>query len=206
LLTFILAFTTSAVLPGAVRACGGGVRSSACAMAVWRGPPGLGPAEHLPGHAVPHCMVCHGELALARRRRASDAFYLAVERAARWAGIRRPGGAGVFTEFSEYSIGLAAACLLDSPLAAHRRLAGWKRATRVRFALTAAAGRVDGGAGHRGERQPDGAGELRDFYGILRVKEPATPMALRELVHGRVRHAGSTWGCGTRWPTAYYGA
>jgi hypothetical protein len=158
------------------------------------------------------CMVCHGELALARPSpRHLTAFYLAVGAGGALGGVFVALVAPrVFTEFSEYSIGLAAACLLG--LAGWLRTgawAGWKRGDLgVRFALTAL---LLGGltavlaTGVNGNQTA--LASWRDFYGILRVKEASDANGpLRELVHGRVRHGWQYLGDAERgWPTAYYG-
>jgi hypothetical protein len=214
LLTFILAFHNARWYRRRLFACATGVFApAACAVA------GLAvvlPVWSLLGiylaTLLVTCMVCHGELALARPSpRHLTAFYLAVGVGGALGGVFVALVAPrVFTEFSEYPIGLAAACLLG--LAGWLRTgawAGWREGgLGVRFPLMAL---LLGGmtavlaTGVNGNQTA--LASWRDFYGILRVKEMSDANGvLRELVNGRVRHGWQYLADAERgWPTAYYG-
>jgi hypothetical protein len=158
------------------------------------------------------CMLCNGELARSRPSpRYLTKFYLTIAAGGALGGafvaLLAP---RVFTEFSEYPIGLAGACLLG--------FAGWLRtgalsqwtsrnlAVRVPLmalligSLTALAAVATGG-------KAGALGSARNFYGILRVMERQDRNGpYRELQHGRTRHGmeyveDSKWD----WPTSYYG-
>ena len=160
------------------------------------------------------CMIAHGELRLARPEpRHLTHFYLTIAAGGVLGGVFVALIAPrIFTEFNEYPIGLAAACLLG--------LAGWLRIRRVEhvdedtissfgFPLMAL---LIGGLGGRdrhqlsGTRKPIG-GKWRNFYGILHVTDVPDPDgAMRELTHGRIKH-GSQY-LEQAWrdrPTSYYG-
>jgi hypothetical protein len=214
LLTFILAFHNERWYRRGLFACTAGVFApTACAVA------GLGvvlPVWGLLGIYLATlfltCMVCHGELALARPSpRHLTAFYLAVGAGGALGGafvaLVAP---RVFTEFSEYSMGLAAACLLG--LAGWLRTgawSGWRRGELgVRFALMALLlGGMTAVLATGVNSNQTALASWRDFYGILRVREASDANGpLRELVHGRVRHGWQYLGpAERRWPTAYYG-
>jgi hypothetical protein len=158
------------------------------------------------------CMICQGELARSRPSpRYLTTFYVAV------AGGGALGGVFValvaphlFTEFLEYPIGLAAACLLG--------FVGWLRGgawalwtggnLKVRVPLmalllggfTALVATVTMG------NQPSIA-SARNFYGTLRVVHQTDQNGLmRELRHGRTRHGFQYHEYPQRtWPTSYYG-
>jgi len=158
------------------------------------------------------CMVCQGELARSRPLpRHLTAFYLTIATGGAIGGVFVALVAPlVFTEFSEYQIGLAAACLLG--------FVGWLRTgalaqwTRRNFAvrlplmalliggLTAIIATTTSG-------RQGAVSSARNFYGILRVmaREDANG-PFRELQHGRTRH-GFEYLQATRkdWPTSYYG-
>ena len=158
------------------------------------------------------CMVCHGELARARpAARHLTEFYLTIAIGGALGGVFVALIAPhVFKEFSEYTLGLAAACLLG--------FLGWMRAgalahwTRgqlaVRLPLMAL---LFGGitaivATVTNLNQPSVA-SARNFYGILRVIERFDQNGpLRELRHGRIRHGFQYLKDPQRdWPTTYYG-
>jgi hypothetical protein len=158
------------------------------------------------------CMICQGELARSRPSpRYLTAFYLTI------AAGGALGGAFValvapriFTEFSEYPIGLAAACLLG--------FVGWLRsgalsqwtsrnlAVRVPLMALLIGGLTAGVATVTNSNQASVA-SARNFYGILRVVDQVDHNGLfRELRHGRTRH-GFQYVQGPQhdWPTSYYG-
>jgi hypothetical protein len=158
------------------------------------------------------CMLCNGELARSRPApRDLTKFYLTI------AAGGALGGAFVallaprlFTEFSEYPIGMAGACLLG--------FVGWLRtgelshwtsrnlAVRVPLmalligGLTALVATTTGG-------KQGALASARNFYGILRVTESKDRNGpYRELQHGRTRH-GMEYLATSKldWPTSYYG-
>ncbi len=158
------------------------------------------------------CLVCHGELARSRPpARYLTTFYVAV------AGGGALGGVfvaliapRVFTEFLEFPIGLAAACLLGF-LGWLRggALALWTRGNiAVRLPLMAL---LFGGltamvAAATSGNQPALA-SARNFYGILRILEGNDGNGpFLELRHGRTRHGFQYQDAAKRrWPTSYYG-
>ncbi len=116
----------------------------------------------------------------------------------------------LFTEFSEYQIGLAAACLLG--------FLGWLRTgalaqwTSSNFAvrlplMALLIGGVAGifAAASGGKRGP--VVSARNFYGILRVMAGEDGNGpFRELQHGRTRHGLEYLQTARKdWPTSYYG-
>ena len=158
------------------------------------------------------CMLCHGELARSRPApRYLTAFYLII---AAGGGL---GGAfvaliapRVFTEFSEYPIGLAGACLLG--------FVGWLRSgalrewTRsnlaVRLPLMALLiGGLTAIMAASTLSKQGAVASARNFYGILRVMERFDDNGrFRELQHGRTLHGMEYLASAQRdWPTSYYG-
>ncbi|HEV3196786.1 MAG TPA: fused MFS/spermidine synthase [Bryobacteraceae bacterium] len=158
------------------------------------------------------CMVCHGELARSRPSpRYLTSFYLTIAAGGAFGGVFvaliSP---HVFTEFSEYPIGLAAACLLGfAGWAREGALAQWtSRNFAVRLPLMAL---LIGGltavvATTTTATQPALAKD-RSFYGILRVTENIDGNGIkRELKHGRILHGFQYVKSPQRaWPTTYYG-
>lgn len=158
------------------------------------------------------CMVCHGELVRSRPDpRHLTAFYLSI------AGGGALGGVFValiaphiFTEFSEYPLGLAAACVLG--------FVGWLRtgamaqwtsrnfAVRIPLMALLLGGLTSIWASLTYGDQPALASK-RNFYGILRVTAHNDDGGLRrELRHGRILH-GSQFVSGPKHDlaTTYYG-
>jgi hypothetical protein len=158
------------------------------------------------------CMLCHGELARSRPSpRYLTAFYLTIAAGGALGGafvaLLAP---RVFTEFSEYPIGLTGACLLG--------FVGWLRtgalsqwttrnlAVRLPLmalligGLTAMVATASGG-------KSGALATARNFYGILRVMERKDNNGpFRELQHGRTRHGMEYLDASKRdWPTSYYG-
>lgn len=157
------------------------------------------------------CMVCHGELALSRPSpRYLTAFYLTVAAGGALGGVFVALIAPhVFSEFSEYPIGLAAACLLG--------FVGWLRTGAltlwtsrnfaVRIPLMAL---LLGGTTAVVATATNGQPALaswRNFYGILRVRENIDQNgAYRLLTHGRIQHGFQYLrGAKHSWATSYYG-
>ncbi len=158
------------------------------------------------------CMLCHGEIALSRpQARYLTWFYLVIAAGGAMGGIFVALIAPrTFTEFTEYPIGLAGACLLG--------FLGWLRTGAVKkwtshnFAvriplmalliggLTAIVASMNNGSQMT-------VASARNFYGILRVTERTDSNgSFRELRHGRTRH-GFQYLRGPQrdWPTSYYG-
>jgi hypothetical protein len=158
------------------------------------------------------CMVCHGELRYARPEpRHLTLFYLTIAAGGVLGGVFVALIAPrVFTEFNEYPIGLAAACLLG--LAGWLRSGAWSQWTRSNFAIRIPImALLLGGLSSTLTVTMSGAGKAagtwRNFYGILRVTDLPDPTgAMRELTHGRIKH-GSQY-LEQAWrdrPISYYG-
>jgi hypothetical protein len=157
------------------------------------------------------CMVCQGELARSRPSpRHLTAFYLTIAAGGALGGVFAALIAPrVFSEFSEYPIGLAGACILGF-LCWMRSgaLAQWTgRNFAVRVPLMALMfGGIISAYATAINKQP-GIVARRNFYGILRVVERSDKNGLlRELSHGRVQHGFQYLDADKRsWPTSYYG-
>jgi hypothetical protein len=157
------------------------------------------------------CMVCQGELARSRPSpRHLTAFYLTIAAGGALGGVFAALVAPrVFSEFSEYPIGLAGACILGF-LCWMRSgaLAEWTgRNFAVRVPLMALMfGGIISVYAAAINKQP-GIEARRNFYGILRVVERSDKNGLlRELSHGRVQHGFQYLDADKRsWPTSYYG-
>jgi hypothetical protein len=213
LLTFILTFESDrwyrrgvfAVLAGVMAPVTCAVVSVSVAVSVWKQM-----AVYLAALFVT-CMVCHGELARSRPApRHLTAFYLTIAAGGALGGVMVAIVAPrVFTQYTEYLIGLSAACILGF-LAWMRSgaLAQWTgRNFSVRVPLMAL---MFGGFisiyAAADSKQP-GLVRLRNFYGILRVAERSDKNGrLRELTHGRVQHGFQYLDPALRdVPTTYYG-
>jgi hypothetical protein len=158
------------------------------------------------------CMLCHGELARSRPPASQlTVFYLSIAAGGALGGVFVALMAPhVFTAFSEYPIGLAAACLFG--FAGWLRTGAYRQWVRGNFAvrvplmalllggLTAVAASVIG-------KDQFTSAAVRNFYGILRVKENMDANgALRQLTHGTIRHGFQYLrGAKHEWPTSYYG-
>lgn len=157
------------------------------------------------------CMVCHGELARSKPSpRHLTAFYLTVSAGGAMGGVFAALIAPrIFTEFSEYPMALAAACLLG--------FLGWLRSGAlvqwtsrnfaVRLPLMALLfGGVTSIVAGVTSVQP-GLENRRNFYGILRVSERTDQNGrLRQLTHGRIQHGFEYLDDAKRdRPTSYYG-
>jgi hypothetical protein len=158
------------------------------------------------------CMLCHGELRYSKPEpRQLTLFYLTVAAGGVLGGVFVALVAPrVFTEFNEYPIGLAAACLLG--LAGWLRSGAWSLWTKSNFAVRIPImALLLGGLSSTltvtmsGSRKA--VGTWRNFYGILRITDAPDPHgAMRELTHGRIKH-GSQY-LEQAWrdrPISYYG-
>lgn len=151
------------------------------------------------------CIICHGELARSRPHSAHlTLFYLMVAAGGALGGVFVAVAAPrVFTGFTEYPIGVAAACLLAT--------VGWLRSNHkwpVRTLMTAllVCGAIAVPPAILYRVQPAMA-EWRNFYGILRVTQHLDINGpLRLLTHGRIQHGFQYVTYGKRtWATSYYG-
>jgi hypothetical protein len=159
------------------------------------------------------CMLCHGELAMARpAARFLTAFYLIVSAGGVIGGVFVALIApGLFRQFTEYPLALTATCVLG--------LAGWFRGGayaewtrqnfRVRVPLMAL---LFGTLGSVALAVLPGIGKLpqatvRNFFGILTVAERADSAGeFRLLTHGRIKHGSQYLNLPLRaQPTSYFG-
>jgi predicted O-methyltransferase YrrM len=114
----------------------------------------------------------------------------------------------MFTDFTEYPIGLSAACILGFlGWIRSGALAQWtSRNIGLRVSLMALlVGSVSSIMTTTGFVRPQAA--VRNFYGILRVRDTTDANGpLRQLTHGRTKH-GFQYLSGPQhfWPTSYYG-
>jgi hypothetical protein len=157
-------------------------------------------------------MVCHGELVRSKPSpRYLTTFYITVAAGGVLGGVFVALIAPhIFTEFSEFPIGLAAACLLG--------LIGWlgdgglklwtSRNLGLRIPVMALLlGGVTAIADTVIVGERPGIANLRNFYGILRVSERDGGISpIRVLTHGRTVHGFEYLNSPQRdWPTSYYG-
>jgi len=162
------------------------------------------------------CMIAHGELRLDRPDPSHlTTFYLTIAAGGVLGGLFVALAAPrIFTEFSEYPIGLAATCLLG--LVGWMRTGAWSMWTKhnimVRIPLMAL---LIGGLGGVIAINLSGAQPIvakwRNFYGILHVTDHPDPHGallggMRELTHGRIKHGSQYLEQALRdRPTSYYG-
>lgn len=213
LLTFILTFESDrwyrrgvlAVLTGVLAPVTCMVVGVSVAISVW-----TQLAVYLAALLVT-CMVCHGELARSRPSpRHLTAFYLTIAAGGALGGVFVAFLAPrIFTEYTEYLIGLSAACILGF-LSWMRSgaLAQWTgRNFSVRVPLMALMFGALISLYAAAESKQPGLVKLRNFYGILRVSERTDKNGrLRELTHGRVQHGFQYLDEALRdLPTTYYG-
>ena len=157
------------------------------------------------------CMVCQGELARSRPSpRHLTAFYLTIAAGGALGGVFAALVAPrVFSEFSEYPIGLAGACILGflcwMRSGALAQWTGRNFAVRVPLMALMSGGIISAYAA--AINQQPGIEARRNFYGILRVVERSDKNGLlRELSHGRVQHGFQYLDPDKRsWTTSYYG-
>jgi hypothetical protein len=214
LLTFVLAFERDLWYPRLAFAIAAGILAPvACAVVN----AGIGVAIWIQlgvymAALFAVCMVCHGELRYSRPQPGHlTLFYLTIAAGGVLGGLFVALVAPrVFTEFNEYPIGLAAACLLG--LTGWLRSGAWSQWTRSNFAIRIPImALLLGGLSSTLTVTMSGArkavGTWRNFYGILRVTDLPDPHGeLRELTHGRIKH-GSQY-LEQAWrdrPISYYG-
>jgi hypothetical protein len=214
LLTFVLAFDSDHFYRRTSMAIAAGLFAPiACAL------PTVSIGLSLPSQLMVYlialfvtCMICQGELARSRPSpRYLTAFYLTIAAGGAVGGFFVALIASrIFTEFSEYQIGLAAACLLG--------FVGWMRTgalaqwtnrnLAVRLPLMAL---LIGGFAALAATVTTGklgaVASARNFYGILRVMAREDSNGpYRELQHGRIQHGFEYLPAARRdWPTSYYG-
>ncbi len=158
------------------------------------------------------CMLCQGELARSRPSpRYLTMFYLTIAAGGAMGGVFVALLAPrLFTEFSEYQIGLGSACLLGFVgWLRSGALAQWtSRNFSVRLPLMALMiGGVTAITATVSTGKQGALVSARNFYGILRVmaREDANG-PFRELQHGRTRHGFEYLQADRKdWPTSYYG-
>jgi hypothetical protein len=214
LLTFVLAFESDRFYRRALFAVAAGLFAPvACAL------PSISIGLSLRSQLMVYlmalfvtCMICQGELALSRPSpRYLTTFYLTIAAGGALGGVFVALIAPrIFTEFSEYQIGLGAACLLGfGGWLRTGALAHWtSRNFAVRLPLMALLiGGVTAIVATVTTSQAGAVASARNFYGILRVvaREDANG-AFRELQHGRTRHGFQYLQAARKdWPTSYYG-
>lgn len=212
LLTFVLAFAdwypreAFAVIAGLLAAAACGVLAATVAVPVW-----AQIAVDLSA-LFAGSMVCQGELVRARPgAERLTSFYLIIAAGGAIGGVFTALIAPrIFIEFTEYPLGLAAACLLG--IAAWVREGTLKQWTSLNFgvripAMALLLGGLTAGATAISNRQPALA-TVRNFYGILRVTEARDSLGrtVRELTHGRIKHGSQFMDAALRdRPTSYYG-
>jgi hypothetical protein len=214
LLTFVLAFESDrwyprlsfAVLAGVLAPVACSVVNASIGVAIW-----IQLGIYLAAlFAI--CMVCHGELRYARPEpRHLTLFYLTIAAGGVLGGVFVALIAPrIFTEFNEYPIGLAAACLLG--LTGWLRSGAWSQWTRSNFAvripiMALLLGGLSSTLTVTMSGAHKAAGTWRNFYGILRVTDLPDPHgAIRELTHGRIKHGAQYLEQAQRdRPISYYG-
>ena len=213
LLTFIIAFAGDRWYPrGTMTALAGIAAPAACVASVLSItiPVWAQLAVQLAALFV-MCMVCHGELALARPSpRYLTAFYLTISAGgALGGGLAALVAPRVFSDFREYTIGLLAACVLV--FVAWIRDGAWSEWQQnnllVRVPLMVLSFGVFTSAYAVYVTAPAGLDHRRNFYGVLRVADRADANGpYRQLTHGSISHGIQyTEEAKRRLPTTYYG-
>jgi hypothetical protein len=213
LLTFVLTFEKERWYQRGFFAVAIGIAAPAgCAILIAAGALSLG--GQLAAYLVVlfvTCMVCHGELARSRPSpRYLTVFYLAIAAGGALGGVFVALIAPhLFTEFSEYPIGLAAACLLG--------FLGWMRSgaltewTGKNFAvrvplMALLIGTLTSLWASMTFGDVPALASKRNFYGILRVTERTDVGGpRRELRHGRILHGLQFLNSKRDLATTYYG-
>ena len=214
LTTYIIAFQTERTCWRTVYAIVAGLLiPAACVLqgAGAQAPLGLQMAGYL-GALFAGCMLCHGELARARPAvEHLTGYYLIIAAGGAIGGVFVALAAPrIFTQMTEYPLGLAAACYLA--FAAWIRegaMSQWTAksiAVRVPLIALLIAG-FTGLVSAIGVAQESSLERVRSFHGVLRVMDRVDSVGeRRELRHGSILHgfqyqhdpAGN-------WPTSYYG-
>jgi len=159
------------------------------------------------------CMLCHGELARSRPGpRYLTTFYLTIATGGAVGGLFVALVAPrVFTEYGEFPIGMAAACLLGFVgwlrTGAYKQWAAGSFAVRLPL-MALLLGGLTAVAAFVTNLDHPGVDRFRNFYGILRIGETFDINGhLRQLTHGSIRHGYQYLKAPqSRWPTSYYGA
>lgn len=158
------------------------------------------------------CMLCHGELARARPGpRYLTVFYLTIASGGAVGGLFVALIAPrVFTEYGEFPIGMAAACLLG--FIGWLRTGAFRQWTTGNFAvrlplMALLLGGFTAVAAFVTNLDHPGVERFRNFYGILRIGETVDGNGpIRQLTHGSIRHGFQyLHEPQRRWPTSYYG-
>jgi len=196
LLTFVLAFESDRWYPRLAFAIAAGILAPASCAIINAGV-GVPILAQLGVHLATlfaTCMLCQGELRQSKPEPEHlTTFYLTIAAGGALGGVFVALIAPhIYTEFSEYPVGLSAACLLG--LTGWARTGAFKQWTGRNFAIRIPLmALLFGGitaivAAALGETH-QGLLVKRNFYGILRVTETADENgSRRELTHGRIKH------------------
>ena len=147
------------------------------------------------------CMFCHGELTLLKPApRHLTIFYLMVSIGGA-IGALLVGVAAPILLSGYYELGIAlTAC---AALLYHRTLAGrwWLAAATLAVVVATAAFTVAGVT----EYLQNTRVIVRNFYGVVRTRDDATPVPFRAMYHGGINHGGQLLDAALRGrPTSYF--
>ncbi|MGH8649367.1 MAG: spermidine synthase, partial [Burkholderiales bacterium] len=147
------------------------------------------------------CMFCHGELTLLKPApRHLTTFYLMVSIGGA-IGALLVGVAAPILLSGYYELGIAVtAC---AALLYHRTLAGrwWLAAAALAVVVTTAAFTVVGVTEYLQHTRVI----VRNFYGVVRTRDYATPVPFRAMYHGGINHGGQLLDAALRnRPTSYF--